>query len=137
MIQGLQAAIAGVMPAALSTGLFASTITIMQPTGVLGPSGAPLQPPAGFESVTGLVGIPCQAAPLAPNKIEATEMRELEQIIASQPLHILLNGWYPQIEGGVANGWLAVIENVYYIILGAESDSQGQMTRLEVKLVGV
>jgi hypothetical protein len=126
-----------VLPQALATGRFVSTVTLMAPTGARSASGQPLPPPSGYADVSGLVDLQCMAAPLAQANIRATERRTLPDIMASEPLHILVAGYYPQVEGGNAEGWLAVVDGgaSYWIVMGAESDSQGQMTRLEVKLV--
>jgi hypothetical protein len=139
MYQGLQREIAAVLPQAFASGMFTSTVTLMAPTGALGPSGAPLIPPNGFAEVDGYVNLPCVAAPLSTNRIQSTEMRDLEEITASSPQHILLDGYFPNLEAGAANGWLANLDGgtSFWIVLGAESDSQSQMTRMAVKLASI
>ena len=119
------------MPQAIATGLFVSLFTAQKPSGNLGPSGAP---DGTYVNVSGLVDIPCTAPPPSDARIQATEVRELEVIISSQLKHVLLNGYYPALESGIQSGWQAIIDGTTYICLGAESDSQGQLTRVEVKI---
>lgn len=129
--QGLSYEIAEVMPEAVATGRFGSLFTAQQPSGNLGPSGAP---DGTFVDVVGLVDIPCTAPPPSSARIQATEVKELEEIMAAQLKHVLLNGYYPTLEAGVQAGWQCIIDGVAYDMLGAESDSQGQMTHAEVRL---
>lgn len=132
MYQGLQADIAAVMPELISTGLLVSLCTIQQPSGGTTPDGVPNNV---FTNVAGLVNIPCMDAVLSPGSIEATEAKELEDIMAKSYRHVTLNGWYPQCIPGVATGWRAIVDGVTYDILGAEQDSQNTQTRLKCELV--
>ena len=123
-----------VMPAAIATGLFDSLCTIQQPDGILIDAG---QPSGNYVNVSGLVNIPCMAPPMSEARIQADEMRALEEIQAMRPLHVLLSGYHPSIEDGVSKGWIAVVDGEVLTLLGAESDSQRQMTRLSVRFSGV
>jgi hypothetical protein len=123
-----------VMPAAIATGLFVSLCTIQQPDGVLIDAG---QPSGNYINVAGLVNIPCMAPPMSEARLQATEIRAMDDIEAFAPLHVLLNAWYPQIKEGVSQGWIAVVDGVVLTLLGAESDSQMQMTRLAVRFGAV
>jgi hypothetical protein len=125
----LVADVSDVMAEALATGLFVSLCTIQGPTGNLGPGGTP---DGTYADIPGLIAIPCMAAPPRNDRILATEIKTLAEIDASALLHVLLDAWYPQIENGVSVGWRAIIDGTTFDILGAESDSQGQMTRMEV-----
>ncbi len=127
-------AIANVMPIALSTGLFVSLCTFQAPSGNVNPDGSPDNV---FVDVPGLVNIACMAPPLTDANIQATEVKSLQEILSEAMLHILLKGWYPQIENGASEGWQAVIDGTVFDLMGAESDSQGQMTRLKVRLAKV
>src|ERR1039458_899152 len=126
----IQSALNAVMPGAVSTGLFVSLFTAQAPSGTLGPSGSP---DGLYSDVAGLVGIPCTAPPTSELRIQATEVRELEQIVASELHHVLLNSYYPALEAGwrgdgvPPGAWQAVVDGVAYIIMGVESDSQKQM----------
>lgn len=131
MNQGLMAySIAAVMPAALATGLFVSLCTIQQPDGALIDAG---QPSGNFVNVAGLVNLKCMDAPASDIRVQATEHKSVENIQNFSPMHVLLQGYYPQIETGVGKGWRALIDGVALDILGVESDSQRQMTRMEVR----
>jgi hypothetical protein len=129
------------MPLALATGLFVSLATIQAPDGLSGPSGAAsntyvnVNPP--------LVDIPCMDAPTSDVKIQANTVEQLQELESYELRHVLLNGWYPQLENGVGNGWRCVITDSVsglvnnFQIMGAEADSQNQMTRLELKLATI
>jgi hypothetical protein len=133
-------AILGVMPQALATGLFISLCTIQAPNGLANPDGSPQTDGNGnpiFVNVAGLVNIPCTAPPITDNSIQATEVKALAEILSEEILHVLLNSWYPQLQGGVTEGWQAVVDGTVYDLMGAESDSQEQMTRLKVRLAKV
>lgn len=130
----IQASVQNVMVAANLTGLFISLCTIQQPDGVLIDAG---QPSGNYANVAGLVNIPCSAPPVSSVRLQATEVRAADDIQAFAPRHVLLNGFYPSIQQGVADGWIAVIDGVVYTLMGAENDSQSQMTRLMVRFAGV
>jgi hypothetical protein len=123
-----------VMTAAVASGLFVSLCTIQQPDGVLIDAG---QPSGVFVNVDGLVNIPCTAPPEANVRITASEVKSQENIQSFSELHVLLDSWYPALENGVAMGWRAVIDGVPYDVMGAESDSQGVITRMVVRFSGV
>lgn len=133
MYQGLALEISRVMAQAVDTGLFVSLCTFQEP-GLAGPSGAPSNT---FTNVDPLVNIPCMNAPVSDVRIQALELKALQEIEESSLRHVLLNGWYPQIEDGVANGWRCIVDGVVYDLMGAESDSQGTQTRLELKLASI
>jgi hypothetical protein len=126
--------VAAVMPLALSTGLFVSLCTIQRPDGVLIDAG---QPSGNFVNVAGLVNIPCMAPPEANVRITASEVKSEQNIQSFSELHVLLNGWYPSIEDGVAMGWRAVIDGSAFDLMGAESDSQGTQTRMVARFSGL
>jgi hypothetical protein len=132
--QSIAAGVAAVMPQALATGLFVSRCTIQQPDGNLIQAG---QPSGTFVNVAGLVNIPCMAPPESSVRVTASEVKSIDNIQAFSELHILLNGYYPQIQQGVVNGWHAVVDGSALDILGTESDSQSQMTRMVVRFSGV
>lgn len=128
----LIATIDNVMPEALATGLFTSTCTFLQPSGNVISGGAP---DGTYVPVPGLpANIPCMMAPNSSARIQATEIRALEEITTFRLQHLLLNGWYPAVRGGSALGWIVAIEGENWTLMGAEDDSQGQMTRCEVRL---
>lgn len=131
-------AIQGVMPAALATGLFVSLFTAMEPVPTIDSSGAVL---FDYTPVTGLVDIVCTAPPEITSNIVATEVRGLEEIVASELHHVLLGGYFPTLDAGWRGensdgkgAWIAMIDGFNYEIAGVESDSQSVMTRVRVKL---
>lgn len=134
MNQTIQYDLEAVMTEAVATGLFGSLCTLQQPSGNLGPSGAP---DGTYADVVGLVDIACTAPPPSEARIQATEVKAMAEIMAVELKHVLLSGYYPACEGGAAVGWRAVVDGVDYDLLGAESDSQGMMTRLAIKLAEI
>lgn len=135
MYQGLGYDIEQVMPEARATGLFVSLCTLQEPSGVFGASGAP---DGNYVDVAGLVNLPCTAPPPSEARIQAIEVKTLQDIMSLELLHVLLNDAYPAIlthfRGTNATEWRAVIDGVVYDLFGAESDSQSEMTRLLVRL---
>lgn len=131
MYQGLSYDIAGVMPAALASGLFVSLATAQAPDGNFGPSGAPS---GVFANITGLVDIPCMDAPPNDARIQATEVKAVEEILAQGWRHVLLGGFYPQFVAGVGAGWRVIVDGIIYDLIGAENDSQSTQTRLHLRL---
>ena len=131
-------AIQGVMAEAVATGLFVSLFTAQEPVPTIGPTG---QVEFDYTNVSGLINIPCMSAPPSTGDLQATEVRALTDITASELHHVLLNGWYPQLDQGWRGensdgqgAWIALIDGYQYEINGVESDSQTQMTRVRVKL---
>ena len=125
-------AIPGAMKNANASPLFPSLCTIQYPDGLLVDAG---QPSGNYVIV--LANIPCTAPPMSSARIMATEVKDLEDIQAFAPRHVLLNGYYPLIVAEVSDGWQAVIDGIVFDLLGAESDSQHQMTRLGVRTSGM
>lgn len=129
-----------IMPRAIQSGVFDSTTTIQAPDTTIGASGALS---GTYNNVVGLVNIASMDAPPSVARVQATEVKALQEIMAKQLRHVLMNGYFPQIAAGVASGWRAIVTNiasgnsVTYDILGAETDSQNTQTRLELQLVGV
>ena len=139
MYQGNAYALDAVMESALATGLFVSLVTIQQPTGEQTADGSPLMTGGdsgdGWNNVAGLVNIQAMNGPEADARIRAKTERQIEQIEAFQFRHLLLGGYYPQIEQ--ADNWRAVVDGQAYDPIGIESDSQSSQTRLLLQLAGV
>lgn len=121
--------ISGVMPAALATGLFVSLCTIQRPSGIMTADGTP---DGTYIDVAGMVGIQCMNAPTSISRITASEQKSARMLESYNSNHCLLGGYYPTIAGNTQ--WRAVVNGTSYDILGAESDSQSQMTRLEIQI---
>ena len=124
-----------------ASGLLSSLCTCQAPSGVFDDSGAP---DGNYVDVSGLVNIPCTAPPPSDARIQATEVRALAEITAAELHHVLLDNYYPAIDLGWRGGWRLMlgdndgegnlINGFAYDIMGVESDSQEQLTRIEVKL---
>lgn len=127
-------AVSRVMPAAVATGLLRSICDIQQPDTSITPNGSPS---GGFVDVAGLTAIACMDAPESENRIQATEIKELAEIMAKGLRHVLLDTYYPQLDNAAGLGWRAIIDGVVYDLLGAEKDSQRTQTRLNLQLVDV
>ena len=134
MQQGLSYEIASVIGEAYDTGLFTSLFTAQQPSGNLGPSGAP---DGTWVAIAGLSNIPCMNAPVSETRIEATDVKSLQEILSTQVRHVLLYGYYPSLATGSENNWNALIDGVAWDILGAEPDSQKTMTRAHVRIAEI
>lgn len=134
MNQSLANIFTAVVPTVVNSGVVVSLCTIQLPDGVLIDAG---QPSGNFVDTTDMVNIPCTSAPMAESRLQATEMRELEEIQTFAPRHVWLSGYYPQCQGYVQDGAIAVIDGVAYELLGSETDSQMQTTRISIKSTSV
>jgi hypothetical protein len=122
--------------AVYEAGLMLSVCTVQAPSGNLGASGAP---DGTYTDVSGLVNIACMNAPESTGNIAATEVKNIAEIMSVSLRHVLLNGYFSQLDGlnwGTI-GWHAIVDGVDYDILGAERDSQFTQTRLKLRLVTV
>jgi len=132
-----------VMTAARASGLFSNLFTALTPDGTFGDTGAPS---GNYVAVSGLENIACKAA--VETAIEATEVRALEEITASELHHVTLDAYYPALDDGwrgeglnATGAWICQVQwaGVWYRfnIIGVESDSETQMTRVRIKLATV
>ena len=134
MFQGLSYAIESVVPFAVQTGLFDSLFTALEPPAAQGPTGNIV---GDWTPVLGLIEIACMAPPPLVARIQATTVMDLPQETAKTFEHVLLAGWYPQLRDGIAKGWRCTVDGTEYRMLGAESGSQFQTTRVHVALIQV
>ena len=145
MNQSFLGEILSVMPTATdpNMGLFDSLCTIQVPDGVLGASGAPS---GNFVNVAGLIpagnigvnliNIPCMESVPSTARVQATEVKDLAEIMSKGLRHVLLNGYYPYLETLKEAGQVrAILNGTAYEILGVEPDSQRTQTRFECQLV--
>ena len=142
MYQGIAEQFAEVLQEVVALGLMAlATCTIQQPNLTQDSDGAPLSYPP--TNVAGLIDIPCMQAVLSAGAIQATEVKDLAEIMNKNLKHVLLNGWYPQI---LSTQWALinildasgnVLFSITMDILGVESDSQTSQTRLKLQGVEV
>jgi hypothetical protein len=140
--QGIGYEIEAVMPAAIDSTLMASLCTIFQPDGVLVGAG---QPSGNYVAISGATAVPCMDAPRSTGeRLSADEMKAIPEIQARVFRHVLLSGFYGDVipwgDAGARPTLRAVITGpdsvaVTYEVLGVESDSQQQMTRLSLHQV--
>lgn len=126
---GLKQALDDVMIEVKDSGLFVSLCTIEQTSGTLTASGFP---DGTFTAIAGLSNIPCMRAPVSMSFIRASEEKREPGIETLEPVHILLNGYYPAIPQLTSTrpSLRAVVDGINYEVMGVEHDSQQQMTRL-------
>ena len=142
--------IAAVMPTAVNdTGLFISLVTIQRPTGQQTADGSPASTGGdsgdGWNNVSGLVNLMAMNGPEADARIRAKTERTTETIEAYQFRHLLLGGYYPDIEQ--FDNWRCVVDTVPWVAnsptamtydpIGVESASQPAQTRMLLQLAGV
>jgi hypothetical protein len=138
MLQTMAFALAGVIPAAVDTGLFVSTCSVFQQDGNIGTSGAP----SGNYNVPVIQHIACMDAVPRELSIEATEMREIKEIQSKGYRHVLLAGnYYADLFPLIQQGLQATVTDpdgtTTYNLFGVEPDSQNRMTRLHLEVISV
>lgn len=137
MYQAQSYNLAAVMPEALATGLFVSRATFQAPDGVIIGAG---QPSGNFVEIDGYADIQCMNAPESNLRITANEAKSLAEVESSNSGHVLLQGYYPEINDHTE--WRVVITDATgapttFDVLGAEGDSQSKMTRVKVTVITV
>lgn len=134
MNQSLSYEFAAVVPAVIATGITDSLCTIQVPDGNLVDAG---QPSGVFVNVAGLVNLVVMSAPLSELRLQANEVKQLEDIQSFAPRHVWLAGFYPTIQDYAEKGAQAVIDGAVFDLLGSEVDSQFQTTRIAVRTSGL
>ena len=126
--------LSGVLTVVEDAGLFVAACTIKEPppaTDVDGLGQHDLQL-SDFTPVVGLIAIPCMCAPRSVARVQATEAKNQGFTLESSLFHVLLDGYFPQIEQkqvAFITGPPFDTETALEID-GVESSSQGVMTRL-------
>ena len=129
MNQDLGYELVAVMPTALDCGLFDSLCTIQQRTNTVGPTGQPdLTDWVDIPTLTGLECMLSLQRPFVTN--QSATVRTPQQFDTETEVHILLQGYYPQI----LQQNQAVVDGIPYMIMGVESDSQKRQTRLAARV---
>lgn len=131
----LQTAIDLIMPAALATGLFKDLVTIQVPSGTFTTEGFP---DGQFVDAAGLVGLTAMVAPPSNARIPSNTSKTLSLQQALNAVHVLLGGFYPDVETAWRNGGRAMVNTRLYQnedILAVESDSQSTQTRMYLRVV--
>ena len=143
MYQGLAIEISQVMPAAYAIGLFVSQASFVQPVQIQGATGNSI---GGYTPIAGMQNIPAMNAPEATGLSggSSNQKRAVDHIEADRQRHMLLKGYYPQLDTGFATGAGAGMQvqvldpngqTTLYDFLGGEGDSQAQMSRIRMKIV--
>lgn len=130
----LNFSLAKIMPAAQATGLFPSLATITAPPAVQGPTG---NPSGSWTAIPGRTNIPCQDAPASIARIQATELKDVAEIMAKGLRHVLLNQCFVTAPTWAGLGYRCIVDSIEYQLLGAENDSQLMQTRLDLQLVSI
>lgn len=143
MLQDFSREFAAIPGIVVDAGLTQFVCDIQKPNGTVGPSGAPSYNWAAIPELSGLVAM---AAPLSAARISTGEKKETDQVLNTANKHVWLAGYYPEIaqfkqlfdlrcmmysEGQDVNS------GIPYDVIGAESDSQSIMTRMELRAVSV
>ncbi len=123
---------ASVVPAVVASGLAVSLASFEQPSGNLTADGSP---DGLYTPVSGHQNIQCMNAPSSMLKITAGEKITSQTIEADNSNHLWLAGYYPLIADNTQ--WRANVDGITHRILGAETDSQNQMTRVTIETVTV
>ncbi len=127
--------IASVMVAVRATGLLTSLATFQAQSGSTGPTGFPLNV---YAPVVGLIDIACMDAPLGTGEgFSVDEAKAQPQILSRGERHILLDAFYPAAADVWRGGGNIVIDGVTYDLLGVESDSQRQQTRVRAQVATI
>jgi hypothetical protein len=145
MQQGLAIELDQVMPSAFATGLFVSSASFLAPSETQGSTGNSI---GGPSPIQGLQDIPAMNAPRAAGLIgmSSDEKLEFSHVEAKRLRHMLLQGYFPQLDTGFAEGAGAGLQvqvldpsgiTTLYRFLGGEGDSQQKMTRVQMQLVAV
>jgi len=132
MLQTLAYALSQVMPAAQKTGLLGSLASFYAPPTTQGPTG---NPTGSYLPVAGLQSIPCMDAPPSIARVQATEVKDVAEIMSKGLRHVLLNQCFAEAPNWSALAYRVSIDGVMYDLLGAENDSQQTQTRLDLQLV--
>ena len=138
----IQRALTRVMPAAVATGLFVSLATFQSSDATDFPDGFAS---GVYQNLPGLANLSCMDAPNSDSRIQATEVKALQEITSSELRHMLFERFYPALDSGWREGWRVVIQDpdgsggylpaTDYDVLGVESDSQSTQSRCEIRLV--
>lgn len=87
----------------------------------------------GQTPVPSLQRIPCRLGPLSETSVADKEVRDPSVTSFVKRRDLKLDGYYPEI----APGMEAVVDGVTYPIVGMDSDSQFQFTRLLLEVIGI
>lgn len=132
MNQSISYEIDAVMPVAQQPGTFVSLGTLQQMVSTQGPTGNPI---GTWANVSGVVNIPCMDAPPSTARVQATELKDVQEIMAKGLRHVLLNQCFVNAPFWAGTGSRFIVDGINYEVLGAENDSQLTQTRIDLQLV--
>lgn len=121
-----------IMPQAYAAGWFPSLATLQTLVQDQGPTG---NPTGQWSNVSGVVNIPCKDAPPSTGRVQATEIKDVAEIMAKGLRHVLLNQCFVNAPNWAAMSSRMVIDGFTYDVLGAENDSDLVQTRVDLQLV--
>jgi len=124
--------LANIMPQGYAAGMFPSLATLQQLVQDQGPTG---NPTGAWVNVSGVVNVPCKDAPASIARIQATEMKDVAEIMAKGLRHVLLNQCFLNAPNWAAMATRMVVDGFTYEVLGAENDSDTIQTRVDLQLV--
>lgn len=132
------------MPAAIRTGLYVSLATFQSSDAADFPDGFYSN---DFQDLPGLTNLVCMRAPSDPSFIQATEVKALKDIMASELLDVTFSTYYVTLDAGWRDGWRVVVGDndgsgnlinpVNYDLMGIGVDSQSQHSVARVRLVTI
>lgn len=127
--------VAGIMDAALATGIFVSLCTIQEPPDTVNAQGGQNLNPADYVDISEeLTDIPCMQAVMTIERPDVQDETKLGRYTKERNVsHVLLYGYFPQIQ----QRHQAVIDGIAHDILAVEWSSQkvtGKQTRLAVQV---
>lgn len=129
---GLNYSLANIMPQANIAGMFPSLATLQTLDQTQGPTGNPV---GTWSNVAGVIDIPCKDAPASIARIQATEMKDVAEIMSQGLRHVLLNQCFINAPNWAAMAARLVVDGFTYEVLGAENDSNTIQTRVDLQLV--
>ena len=121
-----------VVPAVIATGIVNSLASFSQPSGNQTADGSP---DGLYTPVAGLQNIVCMSAVTSNGRIAANEKISAEMIESDNSSHVWLAGYYPTLAGNTQ--YIVAVDGVTYRVLGAESDSQMQTTRVLIEVITI
>lgn len=129
---GLNYSLANIMPQANLAGMFPSLATLQTLDQTQGPTGNPV---GTWSNVDGVVNIPCKDAPASIARIQATEMKDVAEIMSKGLRHVTLSQCFVNAPNWAAMAARLVVDGFTYEVLGAENDSNTIQTRVDLQLV--
>jgi hypothetical protein len=123
-----------IMPQAFAAGWFPSLATLQTLVQDQGPTG---NPTGAWSNVTGVVDIPCKDAPPSVARVQATEMKDVAEILAKGLRAVLLNQCFVDAPSWAGMTARMVVDGITYEVLGAENDSELIQTRVGLQLVNL